>query len=489
MNIRIGVSGLFALALGSFGAAAWGGPPQLAALQAQDAAAVVDTTTPAWVLALPAGTAPRDNTQTTTAFIALSQARTATNEGRRQSGYQSGLTAAQAGIAADPTNPQSYLQAGEAHLGLGDFASAHQMFARATELYPRYVLEVEYFLDEAWVSAFNEGVAALQEDDEEEAMVAFAKANAIFPGRPEGFVELAALILAEEDDDRIPELLELYGSALDAIFARRDRGDVDAAATFEGWKKYMEISLYNRAHFLFSTGRHADAVDAYVLIAEHFPEDNAIVAPAVVAVVQAGEIQEQLPLLEGFLARQGLSPEDYMQLGGAFYGAQRWDQAAEAFRRLSEAFPQDRNALSNHALTLYMGNKAADLVPVAQRLLAMEPYDQTAYRFLINAHLQLQQDTEANGLATRMEALPYEFAGVNFVPTPTGGVFVGQLTNKTAAPGTPVRIRIHLSAPDGSVTATDPVSVNLPAPGAPVAVELPVPASGQFVGYRYEVLP
>jgi tetratricopeptide (TPR) repeat protein len=155
MNIRIGSSGLFALAIGAFGAGAWGGPSQLAGVQQTPEEAPVASTTPAWILALPEGTPPRDNNQTSTAFIALSQARTTTNEGQRETRYQSALTAALAGIEADPTNPQSYLQAGEAHLGLGDIEAAGQMFARATEIYPRYAFEVE-IIREALIDRHDE---------------------------------------------------------------------------------------------------------------------------------------------------------------------------------------------------------------------------------------------------------------------------------------------------------------------------------------------
>jgi len=485
MIIRIGVSGLFALALGAFGAGSWGGPSQLAGML-QDAGPEVQTT-PAWVLALPEGTPPRDNSHTNTAFIALSQARTTTNQGQRQTRYQGALTAALAGVEADPTNPQSYLQAGEAHLALGNLDGATQMFDRAIQLHPRYAFEVEYFREAAWIEAFNVGVEALTSNRRPDALAAFQRANNIYDGRPEAFAEAAAILL--DDATRVQEVVDLYTHASDAIFARRDRGDEEAEAVFEEWREYLEVALYNRAHLLFTANRHAEAAEVYVLILEHFPEDFTVVPAALVSFDESGKLEEYIPVMESILSRDGGNADTYMSLGAGFYGAERMDLASDSFKKLHEMYPQDRNALSNYALTLYLANKIEDLIVAGEKLLIMEPFDQAPYRFLVNAFASSGREADANALLNRMEALPYDFAQVNYQPTETGGVFLGQVTNNSAAPNATVNVRLHIVSRDGTTTATDPIAIALGARGAAVAFEHPVRTSADFIGYRYEVIP
>jgi hypothetical protein len=88
-----------------------------------------------------------------------------------------------------------------------------------------------------------------------------------------------------------------------------------------------------------------------------------------------------------------------------------------------------------------------------------------------------------------MAELPYDFAGVNFQPSATGGVFVGEVTNNSAAPNSAVNVRLHIISPDGTTTATDPIPVALGAQGSPATFEHPVTTSAVFLGYRYEVIP
>jgi hypothetical protein len=164
------------------------------------------------------------------------------------------------------------------------------------------------------------------------------------------------------------------------------------------------------------------------------------------------------------------------------------DFASASFKKLHEMYPQDRNALSNYTLTLYLANKPEELIVAAEKLLAMEPFDQAPYRFLVNAYASSGREADATALLARMEALPFDFAGVNFQPNETGGIFLGQVTNNSRPANSTVNVRLHIVTPDGSTTVTDPVVVTLGAQGEPVPFQVPVTTRAQFVGYRYEVI-
>ena len=67
------------------------------------------------------GVRPRDNSQTRAADLALTQAQSTTDEAVIQQRYTQALQSAMEGIAADPENPKSYFQAGQAYVGLNDY--------------------------------------------------------------------------------------------------------------------------------------------------------------------------------------------------------------------------------------------------------------------------------------------------------------------------------------------------------------------------------
>ena len=128
MNARLGVLGGVAMAFLVGGCAGGAAPGAVAP------PAVADEALPDWVLALPEGEVARDNDHTGTAALFLAQG-----------AYDQALESAQAGMQFDPMNPQSFLQAGQAYVGLGDLAAADEMFDQVEVLAPRSVLEGNFY--------------------------------------------------------------------------------------------------------------------------------------------------------------------------------------------------------------------------------------------------------------------------------------------------------------------------------------------------------
>ena len=180
------------------GGCAGGGAPGAVAPQA-----VADEDLPAWVLALPEGELSRDNDHTATASLFLAQG-----------AYDQAVESAQAGMQFDPTNPQSFLQAGQAYIGLGDLEAADEMFEQVEVLSPRAVLEVNFYRETEWIDGFNAAVGAMQAGDTGGALAAFERAHTIYQGRPEAMVQLGALY---QQDGRLDDALALFTEAVELI--------------------------------------------------------------------------------------------------------------------------------------------------------------------------------------------------------------------------------------------------------------------------------
>src|SRR5690606_32044283 len=99
--------------------------------------------------------------------------------------YQEALTQAQAGIAADSTNPIHFYLAGEGSAGVGDFEAADSLWRIAERMYPAYELEIEPTRENFWAQEFNRGVEAYNAGNMEEAIEAWTNAHFIYKLRPE----------------------------------------------------------------------------------------------------------------------------------------------------------------------------------------------------------------------------------------------------------------------------------------------------------------
>ena len=80
------------------------------------------------------GERPRQTQDTRNAQRAIEQAEQTENETEAQGFYAQALAAAEAAIAADPTNPLPHLQAGIASLGMGKYVEAEMAKNRIEEL-------------------------------------------------------------------------------------------------------------------------------------------------------------------------------------------------------------------------------------------------------------------------------------------------------------------------------------------------------------------
>ena len=80
------------------------------------------------------GVRPRANEHTRAAELYLTQALSAEDSVTEKTRYNQTLQSALAVITADPGNPQSYFQAGQAYVGLNDIVAADSMLTQAEEM-------------------------------------------------------------------------------------------------------------------------------------------------------------------------------------------------------------------------------------------------------------------------------------------------------------------------------------------------------------------
>jgi tetratricopeptide (TPR) repeat protein len=235
MRVRFGATAALAFALALGGCASAGNGPSVST----GFGAPEDL--PDWVAELPEGTEPRDNDHTGQATLAL-----------LQGNFEEALESARAGIEEDPENPQSYFQAGEALLGMGELEQAAEMLDRAEEIYPRYILETMGLREQAWIDEYNLAFEAIEAEDDAAAVRQFERAHSIYQNRPEAMLNLASIYAQEGQDDRA---IDYFSQAIEVIEGPwTERVDDD---TRENWMESLEVAQFNKAQLLLRTERYA----------------------------------------------------------------------------------------------------------------------------------------------------------------------------------------------------------------------------------------
>jgi tetratricopeptide (TPR) repeat protein len=189
-----------------------------------------------------------------------------------------------------------------------------------------------------------------------------------------------------------------------------------------------------------------------------------------------------------------------LAIGGQHFRSDQLDDAARVFRRLTEIEPNSRDAWSNLALVLYRQQRWQELLPVAERLVAMDPLNHDARIILASAHrgiaaaagqqTQAQRDATAQRILAVLqaaEAMPAHITAIGI----GGGDGVepvqiqGEVTG-TGQAGGPITMEFVVFGASGELGRA---STTIPRPAreqtAPFAVT--IPTDEPVTGWRYEV--
>lgn len=419
----------------------------------------------------PEGTPPSESRFTAPANLFLAQQQ-----------FQRALESAQQGIAADSTNPQHYFIAGQALVGLGRFDDAMEMFDRAQAIYPAYELEVEPAREQAWATAFNEGVEAYNAGDMDAAIAAWSRANAVYGLRPEGFLNLAVIYTQQNQYD---QAIQAYRAGLRAIDSRPQTRELTPEELTER-EESKGTMLENLAQLLTFTEQFAEAETLYRQQLAADPDDIELQSNLALSLARQGKEAEAQAIYSRLLSQPGLSGSDLFNIGVALFNAKSFDQAAEAFRRVTETMPNSRDAWYNYANALYAGNEFAALVPVAERLMTVDPLNENSALILARAYREAQQNPKALAALQANEEVPVHVEDLEMRPGASQTTVRGRVIGNKAAAGSPVRLRFTFYGPTGAEVGTQTVNVSAPAADASANFEVVLPQAAS--AYKYELV-
>jgi tetratricopeptide (TPR) repeat protein len=431
------------------------------------------------------GVRPRDNSQTRAADLALTQAQSTTDEAVIQQRYTQALQAAMEGIAADPENPKSYFQAGQAYVGLNDYVGADSMLTRAEEIHPRYILETEAWREQGWVNAYNDAIAPMNSGDLEGAAEIFEQAAALYGGRPEAHLQLGSVYSQLDEADKA---VEAFRSAMEILEGSKETQLADSANA-EIWVQHWEIATTGLGQTLSYAGRNQEAADLYGQLLQEDPGNPALLGALANNLSELGLADSVQVIYDQLLSDPTLGERDFFNAGVGLYQIENYEIAAQAFRRAAEMNPFNRDARLNLAQTLSINESFEELIPAARDLIEVDPRNALGWIFLTRALSETERTEEANEVFNEYQSFGFEIEDLNMRPDPDGGAtFSGSVKNTSLEPGTTVTLRFHFGGPQGTEIGTADIQVQAP------EVEQYQVFQGEFVssevvaGYKYEVI-
>jgi tetratricopeptide (TPR) repeat protein len=402
--------------------------------------------------------------------------------GIAQANYEQAMASAQEGIAADSANPIHYFLAGDAAVGLGDYELADSLWRVAERIYPAYEMEIEPSRENAWANAFNEGVEAYNSGNAQGAITAWSNADMIYRFRPEAAQNLA-IVLSQEGE--YEEAIATYERGLEAIDLQPATRVMDETELAEraATAAAMEGEL---ATLYMYTDQFEEAEELLRAIVARNPDDVAAQANLATALVRLNRQDEATAIYTRLLTAQGLGVDDLLSIGIALWEAEDHARAAQAFGRVVDLLPEHRDALFNQANALYQTESWQEVVPVAERLVQVDPLNEQGYLILARAHTQLNQSNNALTILQRNQDLPVRVDGLQLQPGANSATLTGIVFGNVAPAGSQVRVRFTFFGDAGTLGTRD---VTLTAPATGEQAEFRVEFDQQAKAYKYEVLP
>jgi len=189
-----------------------------------------------------------------------------------------------------------------------------------------------------------------------------------------------------------------------------------------------------------------------------------------------------------------------LNAGAHFFSINDFARAGEMFAEVHRLDPNHRDAWYNHALSLYKLERWQELVPVASRLVQIDPLNYNARIILFNAYKGISDAAKASrntavetanrNLAVSTlqaaDSLVVQLDETQLSTRDDSARLTGTVKGGIARVGTPIRLNFTFFGPSGPV-GTQSITVNAPAKDASTPFEVTMPTTQPVTGYSYRV--
>jgi len=411
-------------------------------------------------------------------------------------------------------NPAAWYYLARYYVMTQDLTGADSAFQRAETLKPECAEDIGLWRRLVWVPLLNAGIAAWQANNTDSAVVYFRQANAILKTESMGFKYLASL---------------LYNAGQLDSAAVYFRVAADIAAKDPKMLQDHRDALFNLARIHHSQKHWPEALAAYREYLTVVPNDPEVLASVGTVLSQTGQRDSAFALYRRIIALgdsmgampmfrvgveifQAVSDEpDTAAAGKSCRGTRatpariracrdsltnvvrEYDAAAKVtFRLAAQAFeaglklsPYNRDGLFNLVNTYLQLNDSTGMLPVAQRLVTVDPMNRMSLRLLAFAHQRVGHiDSTLHYLRMADSTLSADITISAFDPQDSTVTVKGLVTNVRSTTGRPFKLAFEFLNAKGEVVATRSTDIPALPPQGTQQFELTSPAVG-VQAWRY----
>ena len=384
------------------------------------------------------------------------------------------------GTAGQGKSAAAWYYLGRLDLQLGDLRGADSSFTRAVAIQPDCAEDVKGYRQSAWIVLMTPAAEYVRQNNVDSAIALFQQASIISRDFPQGFYNLGVLYANASQPD----------SAI--VYFRLAQ---EKASREERFSKERNAATFNLAAMLQRTKQHAEATVELKKYLQWEPNDAEAKKALIVSLRATGATAEAAQLEQQMLAAGAsagtLTTEDLAAMGVNLFNEKKYAEAAEMFEKVVAASPADRIALANLANS-YLAMKAGDkLIPVAQKLVAMEPLNENNLKYLGEGYRLTAKQDDLIKTVTILIKLPTSVEAQQFQRAKDGATLTGQAVGRQAQtedgkplPAAAITIVVEFLSADGTVVSRR--DVDIPALQPAVKFEWTAEGKGEGIAtWRY----
>src|SRR6266567_142594 len=386
-------------------------------------------------------------------------------------------------------NPAAWYYLARYYVMTQDLTGADSSFQRAETLKPECADDITQWRRFVWVPLLNSGIAAWQANNTDSAIASFRRANAILKTEPMGFKYLASLLYNASQLDSAAAYFRLTAdiSAKDPKFLQ-DRRDAlfNMARIYHSQKHWPEAEAAYREYLTVVPNDPEGLASLGSVLGQTGQRDSAYALYR--RIIARGDSMGSIPLFRvGVEIFQGVPDEpDTAAAGKGCRGARAapariracrdsltnvmreyttganvtYRLAAQAFEAGLKVNPYYRDGLYNLVNTYLQLNDSDAMLPVAQRLVSVDPMNRMSLRLLAFAHQRVGHvDSTLHYLRMADSTLSTDVAVSEFDAQDQSTEVKGLVTNLRPAPNQPFKLVFEFLNTKGDVVATQSVDV------------------------------
>jgi tetratricopeptide (TPR) repeat protein len=387
------------------------------------------------------------------------------------------------------TSPMAWYWLGRVYLYRGDVSGADSSLRKAEELAPDCTDDFRKVRVPVYAALLKPAGEYMQASKHDSALVLLKQGASFYPAGPYAYQNMGIIYYNTNQFDSAAANFEKAIAAADT-----------RAATDTAYATMRAQTTFNLAAVYQNMGRHQDAITALNRYLTWNPSDNDARRALANSYRATGKVDSAQAIESQLLSSAdapgapgaGVSGVDAFDLGVKAFNDKNYEDAATAFQQSLKDDPRYRDALFNLANTYLQLNNADSLVAVGERLVALDPMNESSLRLLARGY-QMKKNQEqtlkyvglVSELLVNVEVTAVQLGANSATLTGSAtGRAAKDLSEKPIAPA-PLTLVFEFLDAQGGVVNTQEVAINQLAEGAKQDFTLNAQAPG-ITAWRYK---